>query len=673
MKNVISQFCLLFLCMSFAGNSYAERCDIPQLSFVSVVHYKEYSKALLTFHFSGSSLYVRVQREDGSELGSYVLPSGNPRLLLTNLPQKGLFSVFVEDACGQIVPAGWFETWPGMDNPEGIAVSEALFQATEQFVQQEIASLPSFMKNRKEIPLLDRLWFLQQYLYKGQPFEEDFGLNFPPDDFWSYSVPEIESCHCNLLFYGNANPSIMQEGVIYSVGATSSGDMGNNASFNLMRDYAGAAMDVELVTEGCRAGGDDYVFTYNAPMSEENSQLSGGAYGLLEYHFLCVGKDLVKEDCDCTRCVNVNASLSTKLDADVTLKTGCWSLGKDKWGYASAQLVYSLIHVSRKNGYQILAAGDHRAKKEAEIELNTEFFLALIDVASYLAPHLDSLTISLVDIDGLANALKNLIQEPVVEHNDSTGATIFEGDLFRTFDHQVCFQSNDPNRILLWVVSSVTGAGRRKWKSHALVQTGFHLDGIVEANLTENYCCSEQVGNWIAKSLIDNAIYSTYQMQARVVEDFALWPWDGWSPYNGLPGEYGYLTYSWGLCDSSGLTSGPDPNALREWWNMQVATTNTDISMHANEATVRQKRDDSGLPTRMKHLSPGMEPECPCRLEVIDLQGRVWYAEEGVLFESPYHLATQLQERGVFPHSGIFVLRLVGENGVRTEKVFVQK
>lgn len=672
MKNIVRFFVAFLFLIALSVSVRAEPCAMAELKFASVVHYEGYAKALLTFRFGVPNLQVRISKADGSEWGTYRLPKGNPRLLLTALPPNELFAVFVEDECGQMQAAGWFETWPGMDNPEGIEVSEGLFRASELFVQQDDLSLPLFLKKMDEIPVLDRLWFLQQFLYGGQPFPTDYGRNYPPDDFWQTMPQAAEECNCQLLFYGSASPALMQQGLINPVMAETAGGLGNNATYSLSRKYAGAAMHVELITEGCRAGGQDYVFTYNAPMDEQNNEYSSGAYGLLEYHFMCVGKDKVKEDCACTRCVNVNASLSAKLNADVTLKTGCLSLGKDKWGYASAQTVYVLVRTSQKEGYQILAAGNDAVKKEAEIQLNTDFFLNLIDVVAHLAPLLDSFTLQVVDIDGLANALKNLIQEPVV-HHQATPAQTYENQLFRMYDREICFNSNDPNRILLWVVGFVTGGGRRKWQSHAYVQTGFHLDGIVKANFENEACCSDQqVGHWLAKSLIDNQIYSTAQMQAHVIEDLALWPWDGWVPYDGLPGEYGYLTYSWGLCDSSGLAN-PDRDEMMGWWQDVLAGLETP---HGGERTEMRAASESeslqGAVVSGVHITqPNLE--CPCRLEVVDLQGRIWHIEENVALEMPGRLAARLREQGVFPHTGIYVLRMVGAQGVRADKVFVTR
>ncbi len=638
------------------------------LEFASVVHYEGYSKALLSFRFSTLKARVRVEREDGTEWGVYELRRSDPYLYLTNVSQGELFAVFAEDACGTFRAVGWFETWPGKDSPEGIRVSKALFRAMELFVQQEAKPLPLFLEGFDEIPVLDRLWFLQQYLYGGAPFGEDFGRSYPPDDFWA-AMPEIGGCHCELLFYQSARPSIMQEGVIHPVEAEHRGRLGRNVGYELKRAYAEAAMDVELLVKGCRSGGADYRLTFNAPVDEESAPLAGAAYGLLSYHLLCVGGDLIKENCDCTRCVHINASLSEKLNADVALKQmGCVSVGKDKWGYASAQVVYALVRTSWKDGYQFLAGGNSAVKKEAAIQLNTDFFLGIVDIVAALAPTLDSFTLQVVDIDQLANAVKNVIGEPVIAHTGEGGKAIAEKELFRMYDRQVCFQANDPNRVIMWVLGSVTGAGRRKWRSHAYVQTGFHMDGIVQASF-EDGCCGDQLGNWVAKSLIDNDLFSTYQMQAMVVEDLALWPWDGWSPFDGgLPGEYGYLTHSWGFCDSSGLLA-PGRQWVSEWWQGRSSAVEV-AEEQAAEVELRQVGADP-FAVRDPVLLPA-QPECPCRLEVVDLQGRVWHVEEGLSLESPHRLRERLQRQGRFPHSGIYILRLVGQGGVRADKVFVQ-
>ncbi|RMH41643.1 MAG: hypothetical protein D6694_08630 [Gammaproteobacteria bacterium] len=613
---------------------------------------------------------VRVDREDGTEWGVYELRSSVPRLLLTNLPQNELFAVYAEDECGAMQPVGWFETWPGKDYEQDIRVSEALFRATELFVQQEEeVPLPVFLKNLDDIPLEDRLWFLQQYLYEGAPFGQDFGRNYPPDDFWGQMPQVAKECHCILLHYASALPSTMQAGNIIPKSSEVSGSLGNNAEYKLDVVYAGAAKHVELLTKGCRAGGIDYMYTYNTT-DEVNEDIGNLSYGMLEYHLLCVNTDLIKEDCPCTRCVVVNASYSTKLNADASVKnTGCWSLGKDKWAYALAQDICVLMHASAKNGYQILEAANFYVDKEVKKQLNGNFFIALIDVIGSAASLLlDVGAIDSSDVDQLANSMQNLIGEPVSLNEGQAGPEQVAKELFRTFDREICFEANDPNRIWLLSFGHVAAGGRRKWRAHAYVQGGFHLDGIVKANLTRECCQDEQVGEWLAKSLIDDEFLTTDQMQARVVEDFALWPWDGWSPYDGLEAEYGTLSFSWGLCDSAGLTGSPDKEMVEDWWKqLTVASEATDEHPTVPQSASSSKDEPPVMSVQM------IEPDCPCRLEVIDLQGRILYEVKDVVEYDPIRIRERLLARGVFPGTGIYLFRLTGGRGMRTDKVFINR
>ncbi len=654
---------LLGFVLFFPFEARANPCHPPALTFTSVVHYEGYAKALLTFDFDTRHLRVRIEREDGTEWGVYELRSSMPRLLLTNLPQHELFAVYAGDGCGDMQPVGWFETWPGKDGDQSLRVSKALFHASELFVRQEEVALPLFLKNRNEIPLLDRLWFLQQYLYEGAPFPQDFGRNYPPDDFWD-QMPELtRECHCALLTYASARPSIMQGGNIIPKTNQVSGSLGTNADFELKTAYAGAAKHVELLTKGCRAGGVDYVYRYNVT-EEQNESIGSSSYGLLEYHLLCVNTQKIKADCPCSRCVLVNASYSTRLNADATVKTGCWSAGKDKWAFALAQDISTLVHVSAKNGFQILAADNVHVSKEVEKSLNEEFFMALVDVVANLAPSLDAFTIQALDLNALAQSLKNLIGESVSENEGKAGPEQYVGQRFRVYDREICFEANDPNRILLFSFGHVVSGGRRKWRAHAYVQGGFHLDGIVKANFEQEACCQdEQLGDWLAKNLIDDSSLDTYEMQARVVEDFALWPWNGWSPYDGLPGEYGRLSFSWGVCDSSGLT-GPDKEQVEDWWQQ--------LAVGREAADVYQAADaDSEIRPSAPTSVQAVVPTCPCRLEVIDLQGRILYVLSDLPDYDPVRLRERLRAQGVFPAPGIYLFRLTGGRGMHTDRIFV--
>ena len=206
-----------FLLALTSGGIYAQAdigCRPAQLVSVSVVHYAHYAKALVRFQTPRLSTRLILQAEDGSVLGEYHVPRSSGQLYLTNLPPNQIFTVYAEDYCGELRPLARFETFPGDDYGAGIQVSRELFGAIEKFTQQSEVGLVQFLAKENELPLTERLAFLQQYLLDGEPFVQDYGRQWPPEEVFAGAA--TDDCRCKFVFmrWQQVMPGSMLEGII---------------------------------------------------------------------------------------------------------------------------------------------------------------------------------------------------------------------------------------------------------------------------------------------------------------------------------------------------------------------------------------------------------------------------------------------------------------------------
>ncbi len=646
--------------------SQSTRCDFPELLHLSVVHYEGYAKALVAFRTAKLMTRVRVWVDSDVEWGEWYIPRGSGQLYLTQLPLNKFFTVEVEDLCGEMEVLARFETFPGLDHVAGIGVSKPLFELLDLFARQDDTDLVAFLAAHDELSVMERLAFLQQYLLDGQPFAQDYGREWPPAEVFAQSSDE--PCRCRFVFmrWQSVEDGSMGSGVITPATAAQSGSLGDpGAIYELQGAWAGPAKDLTLYTRGCRVGKEKY----------EKSYKSGDLYGEMRrrlevgYLYLCIDEEKRPDTCACEKCLYLSSEYISSLFTKITKDAGwCISLG-NKAAWADAE-DFAVLMKEDSAGLEVLAAGQAHVSAYAEVTANLDFWLSPLEMASAIASSIaggDSTSGGIGGaIEALAEAIEQMLSVKAWEHEGTWGIKEKRTTLVFLNDYKYCFQPNQSVRFHLFSASYLRAGGKRKWRAWARARSAFLMDAVVHADAgPPQACCTNQFGNWIAKGLDEQ--YDTEYMLGKVRADFALWPWDGWDPYQPLPGEYGELSYSIG-CEP-GL-QGP-PIEWLQGKGMQAAEAELHAATSAQDVSVESMASD-----RAQRATPESAAAAalrwPCRLYVYDLTGRlVWSGVE------PWPRTSQavmeaLREEGWLVPGKIYVFHWRSYGASKTEKVFVR-
>ncbi len=666
---------LLFVLQAFlfliSFGAYAQPdsgCHPPQLVSVNVVHYLDYAKALIRFRTPKLSTRVLVQDENGNAFGEYHVSRSSGQLYLTNLPQNRIFTVWAEDYCGEMRTLARFETFPGVDYGGGISVSKAMFEVLEEFMSQADEGLVSFLAHRDELPVLERVAFLQQYLLDGEPFMQDYGQQWPPEAV--FAVADTEECRCKFVLQRtqNVEAGSLMGGTIVPFPQSSSGDLGDpDALYEFAGVWAGPAKDLSLYTQGCRTGNGHFEYSFDE--SNEEQAISAN-HAELAYAFLCINYEQLPRGCACAdKCVYLGSDYLTSLYTEITKDAGwCVTIG-NKAAWADAE-DFAVLIKEEADSLEVLAAGQAHVSAYAEVTANPQFWLAPLNIAQLVLSDWlsgDSTNFNVL-LENLAEAIKNMLSVKAWEHTGTWGIKDKRTALIAVNDRKFCFPPNHPVRFHLYSASWLRSGGKRKWRSWASVRSAFQMSAVVHADATPpEACCTDQFGNWMAKGF--DELFNSEYVLSKAAADLALWPWDGWNFYQPLPGEYGELMYSIG-CEP-GLQGPPIG-----WLQAQAGQQDGDMG----QTPLPEPTDPDRVGT--PHQATVMEPPAtkgqapvplswPCRLYVYDLTGRlVWSGVEA--WPRPVaRIVEDLRASGWLDAGKVYVFHWRSYHATKTEKVFV--
>ena len=478
----------------------ADTCRPPRLEAKSVINYETYSRAYLEFEGTVEGQPFGYRLLDATEGGQ--IASTNGEILIEGLAPDNLYEVTVIDNCGDEVVVAVLSTFADNPSIRGIEVSDRMYDVIVAFQSQEGAvPLEEYIEEAEGVSPYEKVSFIQQFFYTGQKFQFDGGPVPPPPPPPPPPSPDKE-CRCMFVFNTSQNAlpgTLLPDGSILPSTDDSDGkiDLPGNAHWWWASYTKGAAKWNAVQSEGWHAGS-----TENTVSTEVINNINASPYvGQVSYNLLCTNYASLPRDCECDKPLKLYYRYDTEVLAYANRHTGGLSEKKSR---AASQ---DIAVVTLRNGnadVEVLAAGDVRAEAECNWDVNSQFWVQLIEVAGSIAGFFvnENSTELPTLINDLAMQLGVLVATPfVAESGCDANATVTE--TLANGIKEIDFHPNEAVYMDVFSFSNLMCGGKRSWFSWANVNSNFYAAGIVDGGFLaegEDHCCTQKIGSWVLAS-----------------------------------------------------------------------------------------------------------------------------------------------------------------------------
>ncbi|MAT54555.1 MAG: hypothetical protein CMN32_08730 [Saprospirales bacterium] len=628
----------------------ADTCRPPKLIAKAVINYENYSRAYLEFEGTSEGQIFGYQKLDGVESDGQV-SSINGEILIEGLDPDELFEVTTLDNCGNEVAVAVISTYADNPSIRGIEVSEKMYQTIVEFQQQDgSVPLPQFLEEAEGVSQYEKLSFFQQYYFLGQKFQTDDGLMLPPPP----NRTTNDGCHCIFVFNTtqNATPgTLLPDGTILAKNKDSGGkiDLPGNAHYWWASSTKGAAKWNAIQSEGWKAGSDEHELN-----SKVINNINSSPYiGQVGFNLLCTNYANLPRECDREKKLLLYYRYDTEVLAYATRHTGGISEKKSK--AASQDLAVVTLSKGGSDNVQVLAAGDVRAEAECNWQVNSQFWVNLIDLAVPIAQFFinDNSSGLQTLIENLSTQLSELVTTPFLAQSQCNANATVEATLADGHDIEVTFHPNEAAHLQVMSFSNLMCGGKRSWFSWANVNSNFYAAGIVPGGLIgegQNHCCTQKIGSWVLAS-VDGPL-STEETSAK-------------------------LGYFFGLQGPWGMPSGPgNITQLTEWgWDVVIADERCIVSVNGDGSGTGGGDPLDGAVLDYRNLDSGYTNYETNPLEatyvVYDISGRLVFQGEA-LFDKADVLAKFREQASSIP-TGLYFIQLTDGLRKETFKVFYSR
>lgn len=518
----------------------ADTCRPPRLVAKSVINYEAYSRAYLEFEGTAEGQSFGYRLLVGTEGGQ--VSSINGEILIEGLLPDNLYEVTVVDNCGDEVVVAILSTFADNPSIRGIEVSDRMYKTIVAFQQQEgTVPLSQYLDEAEGVSPYEKVSFVQQYFFKGQKFETDAGPIPPPPP--PPPTPTDDDCLCMFVFNTSQNAlpgTLLPDGSILPSTDDSDGkiDLPGNAHWWWATYTKGAAKWNAVQSEGWKAGSDE-----NTVSTEVINNINASPYvGQVSYNLLGTNYANLPRDCECDKPLKLYYRYDTEVLAYANRHTGGLSEKKSR---AASQ---NIAVVTLRNGnadVEVLAAGDVRAEAECNWDVNSQFWVELIEVAGNIAVFFvnENSTQLPTLINNLATQLGQLVTTPFVAESGCDANATRTETLANGIIPDLIFHPNQAVYLDVFSFSNLMCGGKRSWFSWANVNSDFYAAGIVPGGFLgegEDHCCTQKIGSWVLGS--SEKPYTTDETKAAL--GFYFGTEGPWGMPNG-PGNITKLT-EWG-------------------------------------------------------------------------------------------------------------------------------
>lgn len=517
----------------------ADTCYSPVLTVNVTVAYQGYAKAYL--EIEGMKAGVAITLKNTAEGSLLSLTSdNNGAVTISNLPLEKTYEVGVLNHCGKLVTIGYVDTKTG--KKDAIDVSTRLYEALTDFQHQQ-AEIPltQYLAELQGVAFYEKVAFLQQYYYNGQPLSVDSDSELPPPGH-----PEGDSCNCRFVFntVQTAVPvKLMSNGTIQPEVITSEKRplCTDYSAYWWVRQSAGAAKWHHLWTEGSKAGSS--ICTWR--MSMLDSTDASPFYGQLRYNLLCTNYAEIPKACGCEKPLY----LYYKYDSDVEAFAQRHPEGiGEKKAYAAAEDIgMALLHWDGSSNVKVLRTKGAKAQANCEQSVNPAFWTQILKIAGATAGFfLDSTNSQYSSlVTKLINQITPIFSIPYYDVKECTSARA-TGTLFRG-DTLIYLKPNQPVDLFLYSLTNLEAGGKRSWFSNARANSDFYLVGYVPGGLLAEHnptCCTRKIANWVFASDGPTSLDNLKNQVGAILGAWNPWPYpsDPNSGITAIPSQYGWMS-----------------------------------------------------------------------------------------------------------------------------------
>ncbi|HAD14483.1 MAG TPA: hypothetical protein DCF33_18830 [Saprospirales bacterium] len=429
---------------------------------------------------------------------------------------------------------------------EPVVVSEKLYRSLSEYVTpgNQITTLSNYLKQLSGVSQHEKISFLQRYAMNGAVLPASIKGQYP-DSYVRHALKERQTegeCICNFVMNQVTVVSPDETGIMdFTIGpktATSGPNFYNLASFWFRGITAqGPAKFQLLENTGQRAGRNRRTETWTIG----NETISDN-YVRIGYHLMCLGITELPAECDCEKTIRYDFGYSTKIEARTDVGGTLCVFQQDATARAQdwAVAVVTREKVNNVNDVQILQSGLGVATSTCEGGVPISAIVGALNIGVSVFQLIKSVKTG--QINDAASQTKEIVDKveevltPFLEAKDCNAAIVERPLLQGTAT--ITFRPNDPMSFMVISGSSMEVSGLRCWSSRAIINSSFHLAGVVNGgapNANTPHCCTNYFSNWAWASQSGDANSRKNAINGHL----ALNSPGGWQTVNGQPNPNG--------------------------------------------------------------------------------------------------------------------------------------
>ncbi len=488
----------------------SDSCRYPMVLTSSVARYESHS----AFYFELGGDYIPSNIIIQNVLTFAEIPitiyETTNYVTTTSLPNNSYFQIKGTNSCGEPVVIYSFNTFK--PNDPYIVVSDRMMNALNDHIDN-FSSIPfyTYLNNRQDIPLIERIAFVQQYFLNNTLIQ----------DFYQNEIPPVNTanrlpCTCREVRTGNfafdavtlqTDPLNSNFGFIKPLRQTNLPDkhgLGKNARSWYVRDSYGAGKYAQQWTEGYKAK--------SSPTHSDSLSYQGTNIFRVRILWYCNdGQDLPR-DCQCPKEMKTFYKYHSQVKSSSVILGGFSFYSREAFNIVEDYGVYSVLN-ERTGEFSMVDAKLTKAATACNYTISPNYWNNWLDLASSIAsaitkatdPKVIALIGSTLSDTSLIKSLKSIINTPYIVPvsctNNNAKTETMQGIYYATITaNQVLrFQLSSHNR-------SVSG-GKRSWQSDGRVLSNGYiatfLPGGMPFDTRDTLCCTPIGSNWMASGVAE--------------------------------------------------------------------------------------------------------------------------------------------------------------------------
>jgi len=521
----------------------ADSCRYPMVVNAATVRYQSSARVLLEFGGDFIPSTFTLKNLLTSMTVPYQLFPRNNSIVLNNLALNNQYVVVAKNSCG-ISSAAYVINTSKPTEP-AIFVSDKMMDAlNDQIKNHSNTPFYTYLGIRPDLPMLERIAFIQQYFLKDALIPDIYQNMLPP------VTPRGErDCDCREVqtlshaIDGNQKQVSTNAGFIFPVqvgNGNNKKSLGKNARSWFARDSYGAGKYFQQWTEGFKS--------VKGIVRVDSMSYTGTNISRIRLNWYCKdGRDLPVE-CQCPKKMKAHYRYVSQVQSSSQEKGSTWLYSRKAFNVVEDYGLFTSLNETTGE-FKILDATLIKATTACDIIITPAYWNNWVDLtASIVKIFADQTTgntlLGLTDSLILAQ-LKNIINTPYVVPTGcvtNNQKTIAMGGI-----KNLIIVNNQTLRLTLSSHDRSVSGGQRSWQSEGrILSNGYiatFLPGGRPFNNPDTACCTPIGSTWIASGAAEgfNPVPSLRADIANLIGLDGGWTFPiGPTGGPAVPTDYGY-------------------------------------------------------------------------------------------------------------------------------------